>query len=344
MTQGTHCLIRTGGGKHVGFGHVRRCLSLAGALRELKVTSVFLVDGDAEVKGHIAQAGFEVVSVRPDEDLAQVLAESRVRCARAIVVDSYALNTGYFHALAAAGALSVAIDDLADRHSPVTVIVNGTPGAERLAYRALPDTLCLLGPRYMLLRPEFAEQPHRDFPERVCRVLITVGGSDSHDLTPRLIRWSAATVGGAALDVIIGPSFDNLDRIEAAARSHADRVTLHRDPSDMRALMLAADLAVCGGGQTTFEMAATGTPAVAIRVADNQMANLQGLAAGGVLVWVGNATDADLEDKLTHALATLADDPVHRRALSRCGRALADGQGSMRVARALCEMVEGRPS
>ena len=108
--------------------------------------------------------------------------------------------------------------------------------------------------------------------------------------------------------------------------------------------MLRADLVLCGGGQTTYELAATGTPAVAIRLAANQTQNLAGLNSAQALVWAGDAQDADLETKAKRALVALAGDPARRAALSQRGRALVDGHGSARVARAILGLTTGAHS
>jgi spore coat polysaccharide biosynthesis predicted glycosyltransferase SpsG len=112
-------------------------------------------------------------------------------------------------------------------------------------------------------------------------------------------------------------------------------VVIHRDPPDVRGLMLGADVALCAGGQTTYELAATGTPAIAVQVAANQAGNLRGLEAAGALVWAGSVEDADLGDRVMAALAALAGDGARRAAMSRAGRALVDGKGIERVAEAL---------
>ena len=54
-------------------------------------------------------------------------------------------------------------------------------------------------------------------------------------------------------------------------------MTVHSAPEDMRAIMATADLAVTAGGQTTYELAASGVPAVALCIAENQRPNLAAL-------------------------------------------------------------------
>jgi spore coat polysaccharide biosynthesis predicted glycosyltransferase SpsG len=103
--------------------------------------------------------------------------------------------------------------------------------------------------------------------------------------------------------------------------------------------MLGADVAISGGGQTLYELAATGTPAVAIRLADNQTLNLRNLQAAGMLLWAGDAGDADLETMVTSALMVLAENRGRRTEMSRRGRALVDGRGAARVAAAVLDEV-----
>ena len=68
--------------------------------------------------------------------------------------------------------------------------INGSAGAEQLGYGCSEHLVLLLGTRYVLLRPEFAEAPAREISEQVRRALITVGGSDPRNLTLQLMEWA----------------------------------------------------------------------------------------------------------------------------------------------------------
>lgn len=329
MTDAVQIIFRTTAGKQIGFGHLRRCLSLAEALRRLGAHSLFLLDGDPAALDQVAE-GFSIIPIAHEHDLG--LKQIEAAGSKAIVVDSYAFQYEQFHALAQSGTPVIAIDDLAERELPVDLVVNGSAGAEELGYPQDGKTSFLLGPQYALLRPEFAEDPHRVVAQRVKRVLITLGGSDPHYLTSKLVRWTKQALGAVHIDVVIGPLFNSEVQIEPR-RS----VTVHCNPQGMRALMLAADMALCGGGQTTYELAATGTPAVALRLAENQRENLSRLRRAGTLLWAGEAGDADLERRVTQALANLAADLPARERMSQRGRALVDGRGAARVAQAILQ-------
>jgi UDP-2,4-diacetamido-2,4,6-trideoxy-beta-L-altropyranose hydrolase len=328
MTTRPLVLFRTDGDASVGLGHVRRCLSLADALCALGLDSTFLLKGDGAVAQRITAAGFRA-QLLPGDDLQATLQSITEHRPCAVVLDSYAIDAAYIARVRSTGPLVVAIDDLGTPDPPADIVVNAAVGAERLGYRSRTGTMHLLGPSYALLQREFAGSACRPIRDQVQRVLITVGGSDPHDLSARLARWTSDLLDTVETDVVVGPL------CAGANRALAGNVTLHRDPPDMRALMLRADLALCAGGQTALELAATGTPALAVRMAMNQTANLEGLAAAGTLRWCGDIGDADLETGVKAQFAALASNTPARAAMSARGRRLVDGRGAERVADAI---------
>jgi len=338
MTSTPRVAFRTEAGPGIGLGHIRRCSALAEALRALGVESLFLVAGDPRARESLVAAGCEAVPVEPARDLAGTLERCRERSVRVIVVDSYAVATSYLTALDTAGLRVAVIDDVGDRDLPVDLVINVSAGAERLRYRGAPHTRYLLGPRHALLRTSFGQGGTRSGTDRANRILITVGGADPLDLTSRLIGWTTRALGAVEQEVVLGPFSARSAALQAAVDAAGGRVLLHEDPKDVAPLMLAADMAVCGGGQTTSELAATGTPAIAIRLAENQTLNLTALSEAGTLVWAGDARDTDLGAKVTTALAGLGADSARRDQMSRTGRTLVDGRGAARVARAVAEL------
>jgi spore coat polysaccharide biosynthesis predicted glycosyltransferase SpsG len=196
----------------------------------------------------------------------------------------------------------------------------------------------LLGPSYLALRPEFAEAARRTIHDDVRRALVTIGGADPGRLVAPLVRRAIAGLGAVTLDVVAGPLVDDV----ACVRAAVGRVVLHESPKHLRDLRLAADLAVTGGGQTVYELAATGTPMVATGLAANQMPSVDAMRAAGALAYAGDVHDAALGPGLVATLAALAADPERRADMSRRGRALVDGRGAPRVARALLDLIGRR--
>jgi UDP-2,4-diacetamido-2,4,6-trideoxy-beta-L-altropyranose hydrolase len=334
----TSVVVRTNGSSTIGLGHVRRCLTLGQALRDKFGTTVtFILNEDRLTQELVRTKGFASFSVTSAGDAEQTRYILKDLAATALVIDSYELDSGYLSSMQGQTQLLVAIDDLADKHFPVDLIINGAPNASHASYSALPTTRLLLGPSYALLRNEFSQEPEREFRGSISRALITVGGSDHFELTPRLLDWAQKALEKAALDVIVGPFFQNDEAIKSMAARLPVKVTLHFATEDIRTLMLEADIAVTGGGQTAYELAATATPALAICLAENQRSNLAGLEREGTLINAGDALAHELPEKIRSVLRDLDTDVSRRRKMGTRGRQLIDGLGAERVARAIIE-------
>jgi UDP-2,4-diacetamido-2,4,6-trideoxy-beta-L-altropyranose hydrolase len=253
-----------------------------------------------------------------------------------LVIDSYDAPTDR---LADTGVRVVAvIDDLGDRPLPVTIVVNGAAHARDLAYRVRPGTTMCLGLDYVLLRAEFSLELERKTRPRIRRALVTVGGADPTLLTSSLMTWARDALPDAALDVLVGPFWTQEARAAAVrAAQECHNVVLHEDPEEIRALMLSCDLALTGGGQTVYELAATATPAIAIRLFENQTGSLEAMSRRDALLWPGDASDTGLGRRVVDALKSLDADPARRSALGTRARSLVDGRGASRVARVLLE-------
>jgi spore coat polysaccharide biosynthesis predicted glycosyltransferase SpsG len=122
-------------------------------------------------------------------------------------------------------------------------------------------------------------------------------------------------------------------------RTSGATLVRHRDPADLRALMLDADVAVTAAGQTMLQLAATGTPVVALALHDDQREQLATLEALGAVRAVGRA-DAGVASRLEAALADLRHVDTRAR-LGRMARAVVDGGGAARVAAHVARRVVG---
>jgi UDP-2,4-diacetamido-2,4,6-trideoxy-beta-L-altropyranose hydrolase len=246
-----------------------------------------------------------------------------------LVVDNYSLDEKWERAQRPLAAKIAAIDDLADRRHDCELLLdqNYFPNAAR-RYDGLVPERCrkLLGPRFALLRGEFAEQ-RKSLGERegrVRRVLVSFGGVDAGNETARVIALLKDL--GVAVDVVVGEANPHA---EALARQCAEAgFAFHRQASNMAELMASADLAIGAGGSSTWERCCLGLPTLQVAIAANQVALSQALALEGVVTYLGaSVTAAAIRDALSS--------PAKLRAQSRRMMALVDGEGAKRVAAAL---------
>jgi len=330
----------THGGSRIGLGHVRRCLALAGSLSVRGEAITFVVSHDEGVRRLVESGGFEVTEVAWEADFPSAVRSVREIGADTVVVDSYAATAPLFEALGAAVDQVVAVDDLADRPLPVDVVVNGGAGAQSLRYRFSENRLLLLGPDYALIAGEYAEAPVRRTHDRIERVLVVLGGG-VHTKTLRTALAAAdAALEGVVVEVVAGPYAGTSAVADGALRGPGNRAVIHGPVTDLRPLILKADVAVSGSGMTLYELAATATPSVMVLTASNQSLNVRGFEQAGAALFGGASDSHDLGSALEYRLRELAHDPQLRTRLGSSARRLVDGQGAARVARE----VAGTPS
>ncbi|HXI56534.1 MAG TPA: UDP-2,4-diacetamido-2,4,6-trideoxy-beta-L-altropyranose hydrolase [Polyangia bacterium] len=336
--------FRTVASAGVGFGHLRRCLTLADELARRGCQIQFWIEGDEAARGVASAAGFAVQSVSGDEPAATLrLAGAAAVPIAALVADSYALDADYFRAVRPRVGCLLVIDDLANRPLDADVVSNGSANAAALAYHTGADCTLLLGPRYALLRSTFRGLPARRQGE-VRRVLVTLGGGDPQQSTATVVEQLLSSLPAVAFDVVVGPLF-GADAVASLKRlaSTTDRVALHHAPGELQGLMTTCDLAVSGGGQTLYELAACGLPTVALCLADNQRGQLAALAGQGALLLGGGRDESGQSSSfadLGPAVTQLAGDLALRQRMSVIGQRLVDGEGTLRVADALLSKLK----
>jgi len=330
-----------------GMGHVMRCLALA---RELNMPASFLCWPNEAVLKLVKQAGFLFFPLQDEKGLYE---QVKNLSPAAVVVDSYRVSSAELAPVKREVPLLIVIDDLNDRYLPADLLINGNITARNLGY--IPDKRLLLGPEYVLLREEFRNCPPKKIVERARKLMVTVGGSDPLDLMlPVLNELSGLDLH---IKAVIGPHFKSGERLKSIAKRQKSFFTasieLVENP-DMADLMHWADMAVSAGGSTLYELCATGTPAVVLAIADNQVSAARALDKQGCVWYLGFHDEVlgygveafrgikkeSPPKSLTQAVKTLAQDYFRRAEMSRRGQALVDGLGTKRCAAVIRKMSD----
>lgn len=341
MTTVPPLVLRTDGGPTIGGGHVMRCLALAQAWSEAGGRVGFcMAISTPSLHQRLAREDLEVIEIDAAAgtaaDADATLAASNRLGAPVVVVDGYHLSVDYRRRLRQAGHKVASLDDNAEIGSYVDdLVINPNGHAAPDLYRDRADhTRLLLGTEYALLRREFRnwQGPPRSFPAAPRRILVTLGAADPNNVTADVIAGlELALSTGTELVVVVGGSNPHADAIAARAQ-RLPACRLIRDAAeDMSGLMAAADLAVCAGGSTMWEMAFMGPPFIPVVIAGNQRSAVEAMVRDGYAAVDGDTVGRDLPP----IVAALAADAGRRRELSRIGRRLVDGKGVERVCAAL---------
>ena len=345
MTTPPTLLLRADGGPGIGGGHVMRCLALAQAWSATGGRAIFCTAAlSPALRQRLVEEGFGCVTIEAEggtaADAEATVAAAASLAAPVVVVDGYQFTLAFHRRLRDAGLKVAALDDNGEIGGYVDdLVVNQNRHAAPALYPQRAEyTRLLLGTEYVLLRREFRgwQGPPRTFPPSPRRILVTLGAADPQNVTPGVIASIAPVLAAdVEIAVVVGGSSPHGEAI-AARLAQLPNGCLLRDPgAGMADLMAAADLAVCAGGSTMWELACMGVPFVPIVIADNQRQAAAAMARDGYPA----IESAALERDLPAAVAALAADPGRRAALSRRGRQLVDGRGAERVCAALRALV-----
>lgn len=327
----------------IGSGHIMRCLTLADALRERSASILFLCRDEPGHLGNLITArGYEVKWLPPVRNLAEdvqtsIKALTSDATLEWLVVDHYDLDDEWESNLRGYTKKIMVIDDLADRQHDCNLLLDQNLQKSQ-CYTNLVSQTCqtLIGPKYALLRPQFAIERNllQDRDGKVSRLLVFFGGSDVGGETLKAL--SAIELLGRPdlnVDVVIGATNPRRELIESACRAIPNAI-LYCQIEDMATRMVKADLFIGAGGTSSWERCCLGLPALVMATASNQISQCEALNLANAHLFIGVATFIT-EEKLMQKIAALLKEPYRLKQIGDNGRNLVDGQGVARVLEAM---------
>lgn len=315
-----------------------RCLALAQAWRALAGGDVVflcteLTDG---VEARIRSEGFGIVRL-PEGGVASVAASGLGRSGW-VVLDGYHFGTGEQQAWRTFGARLLVIDDFATLpRFDADLVLNQNLFATAMAYegRLSEAVPCLIGPEFALLRRELAAAiiPGRPHNGALDHLLLVLGGTDAAHQTRRLAALLVdEEAPGKQISIIAGPGAPALEAVNPASGASPKEVRFLHDPPDLPTLFAAADAAISCSGVALLELAAMGTPVLALAATRHELRAAAAAEAVGFARNLGDVIDLTAE-ALVGALRQLEANPGALCAMSRAGQARVDGLGAERVVR-----------
>lgn len=337
-------LIRCDVSAATGTGHLRRCLTLA---RELKGCGVFVFfacrseqfDWIKEVSC-VADDGENLDwSLDKESDAKELIRICEQKKIDFAIVDHYRADESYQMLLYEADIHWLQFDGAAKQNLWADVVLNASPTAKEDFYQPLKqrsEMRLLLGPRYALLRREFRQwQTEVKFRKNVRKILLTFGGGNDNGAT--IFCLESMNFIDPSIELVILTSSTNPSLAEIrnwGKRNNKVKVKILVDTQEIAKQMADADLAVTGGGTTTFETAAMGLPSLIVQIADNQRPNAEAWEQSGAAVDLGRFED--LSPAVLQAQVTeLIKDRGLRKSMSDAGKIMVDCLGAQRVARVL---------
>ena len=333
-------LMRCDGGATLGFGHIRRSLSIARQLRDREGYGVrFAMIGDHTAATVVREQGF-VVDLKPEsvDEIDWLLDLAARHTPLAVVLD---VRTGLTpHSvlrLRAADVIVAAIDDGSQRRLV----------ADATFYPPVPQVFSLdwdiaerepfVGWEWVALGQDAI--PTRPAQDQKPRVIVSMGGADPLGLTHPAVRALKSIEADFCATIILGPSAPQT--FEAELKALAPEFAIVRNPEDLSSIMASADVGIVTFGVTAYELGAAGVPAIYLCLNDDHALSASAFVRSGMGVSLGVAAQIR-EPDIAEAVMQLLEDPDLRQSMSAAGKMNLDGRGSIRIAARLKQLIDER--
>lgn len=294
----------TEGGSNIGFGHITRCVAIQQAFKQRGLSSEILVNADETVENVLK----DVKRRRLNWLVERGELFSVIEGADLVIIDSYLAAAEIYQEISVRIKKGVYLDDIQRIDYPRGIVINSAIYAKDIDYPKKEGVNYLLGTEYIPLRREFWKVNQGQVKKDIEQVLITLGGMDHSDLITRLSSY-------------LGNKFD--------FKFHCIDKKNRLDSGEFVKLILGSDVCITAGGQTTYELACCGVPAIGVCLADNQLRNLKKWQEVGFLDFAGWYNDSDLFEKIGTFLKNI--DFEKRNSRRKIGKKYVDSQGVLRI-------------
>ncbi|GAG12579.1 unnamed protein product, partial [marine sediment metagenome] len=212
--------IITEGGKNIGFGHITRCLSLYQAFEERGIKPRFIINGDKDIEYLLKDVNYQIFNWLNEKNKLF----KKIKDADIAIIDSYLADVSVYNTLSDLIKTPVYVDDNKRLDYPDGVVLNRNIHAETLNYPKKNGITYLLGPRYTPLRKEFWEVPEKKIKENIESIMITFGGDDAKNMTPKILVFLNNNYPNLIKNIIIGKAFQNIDDIKKRADKNTNLI------------------------------------------------------------------------------------------------------------------------
>lgn len=350
--------FRVDASQQIGTGHVMRCITLAKGLAKQGAKICFIARHMPDyLQDLITSQGFNLniltgnfviqqldelahakwLGTSQQQDADETIGELASDTWDWLIVDHYALDIRWESAMRNSVKKIMVIDDIADRNHDCDILLDQNYYVDMdLRHKDKVPSGCelLVGPKYALLRDEFAEARKTIKPRDgiVKRILVFFGGVDAQNYTGLAIdALSAMKEYQLDVDVVIGESHPNKYDIINSCKLNG--YLCHIQTQKIAQLMVDADLTIGAGGSATWEKCCLGLPSMVIATADNQVKQLSDLATSGYCYLIEH-NNKIIESLKLHIKAVIENKRL-REFLAKNSATLVDGSGTQRLVKFL---------
>lgn len=345
--------------KHIGRGHLQRCLTLAEELKKRGHTCLFLgrdyLD-DFLVISSLAQP-YEVIAKAPQEcfinnsnstekdwllvseeedanDFVKYVKKKKIRI-DLIIVDHYSLSSIWEETIYnKINCMIAVIDDLANRKHLCHLLIdqNYYEDFERRYISLVPKTTHqLLGPSYAILHPIFNKLNSASTRKKKPHVLVNFGGVGNLNIWNKIIPALKATIDLFHYNVVTGKFVNEENYYQVRDSLQAKGISCVESTQEMPNLMSRSDFAIGACGTTVWERFSLGLNSALVDIAPNQTELINFLFKQDLIDYLGSSKELQTENLVDYlrSLNIYGQKYINRK--EKIMR-LVDGSGLVKIA------------
>lgn len=333
-------LIRCDGGGAFGYGHVKRMIALARALRDREgIGAYFAVNGGEDALQPIRRAGFEAELTGIDQTRLLSLIDER-RPDLLVLDCREGPSRAELSHMSQSIAVTAVVDDASERRLAVDFAYypplpqvdelewQGSRCTPRIGWEWAPLGLAAGAVRSKPLSPRPT-------------LLVAMGGSDPFGLTLRAARALARLDPVFRARFVIGPGMEEREKVAAAIVKLKSNFETIEGADDLATEYACADFALAAFGVTAYELASFGVPSLYLCLTEDHALSASAFEYAGMGVSLGIA-DAASDELIAKSVWTLLGDATRRREMRAAGLMTVDGEGAARIAADLADALAGR--
>jgi spore coat polysaccharide biosynthesis predicted glycosyltransferase SpsG len=252
---------------------------------------------------------------------------------KAIVFNFRRVNNEHILFLKHDNLKTICIDELGNQNIDCNIIINPSIVEKYHRYSSKNcDFNIYTGPEYLAISSELAKLHHKEriFKNEIETVSVCMGGVDRTGITLKLINTLAECNRDVKKNIILGGGFLYLDEVYKRIESLKDKgFRVYHNIENIESLFFESDVVFTAGGNTLYELACIGTPAIVLYEDEHEKENGMAFENLGFGLCLGQGIDVK-KNEILNALEKFKEGKVkHTHSLK--GKETVDGKGAYRI-------------
>ena len=331
-----------------GYGHLSRCFTLANSLQKKGYKPIFLINHNLRTIEELRKKNFDFERIpqfsskkHPKYDPKYVFKKINCKGWNIIIVDMRNYGEKISKFLKNKKLNVILLDDAWCKKPTADLIINGTISKKYHRYNKVnPDSKIFKGTKFWISNPEFSRYKKKiseiNFKKKYS-VIVSMGGSDPHELTSLVIR-SLENLPNVQITAIIGPFFKNLSKLKNQTKNNSN-VLLVNSPKKIWKEFQKCDLAVCAPGNTLYELCTQQIPTICITADPHQLEYANDFSTKGFSENLGLWTKVN-SDLVQQSVISLLNNPKKRKKMCMAAKKIIDGKGLCRVIKVIDTFIK----